>query len=328
MKNNDIILGGLDNQLKFNKLSFGGLEIGWWRKYVQKEDAIELVQKAYDMGIRTFDTSTLYGALRSEFIIGDALEGIDRSTYTLSSKAGYDVTGFAPDFCVAPYVVPTNYSYDFIMRSVEGSLKRLKTDYLDICHIHDTSDEDDYAQVMDGAYRALSDLKKQGVIRAIGAGNKFNNQLKNAAVNGDFDAFLVACRYSLLDHEDFLNEIQPLCEQKNISIMAGGVFSSGLASNPYAPNPVYDYFPASPEMVQKAQNIDQICKKYGVTIRQAAAHFPLFNPMVKTVVLGTGSMKNFLDNYHTMYNLDIPVALWHELKDRGFISSKAFIPEL
>ena len=326
MKHTDIHYGGRNDQLAFTTLGFGGLEVGWYRKYVQHEDAIALVQEAYNSGVRVFDTSPLYGATRSEWVIGAALKDVDRSSYVLSSKAGYDVTGYAPDFAIAPNVVPRNYSYDFIMNSVEGSLKRLNTDYLDIVHIHDTEDGEDFKLVMDGAYRALSDLRDQGVIRGIGFGNKYNSQMLNAATAGDFDAFLCACRYSLLDHEDFLNDLQEIVEKKHIAIMAGGVFSSGLASNPYAENPMWDYLPATPEQIKRAQDVDKICKKYNVTLRQAAAQFAIFNPVVKTVVLGCGSSEHFQDNVRTFSNLDIPVDLWQELKHLGYISEKAPVP--
>ncbi len=326
-KSTEIIRGGKDNQLAFTGYGFGSLSVGWYRRYVQQEDAIALVRRAYDKGVRVFDTSTLYGALRAEWILGAALEGIDRSTYTLSSKSGYDVTGYAPDFVIAPNVIPRNYSYDFTMRSVEGSLKRLKTDYLDIVHIHDTEPQDDFKEVLNGAYKALAELKEQGVIRGIGFGNKFISELKRAsAADVDFDACLCACRYSILDHKDWLDEIQDIVVEKNIAVMDGGCFTSGIAADAYEPVPLWDYMPASFDQIKKAQDIDKICHKYGGTLRQAALQFPTFNPAVKCVVVGTGSIEHLDEDMHD-FDATLPVELWKELKELGYIDERAMIPE-
>lgn len=304
---------------------FGALELGWYRKYVQKEDAAELARAAVKEGIRFFDTSTLYGSLRSEWILGYALEDVKREDYTIATKAGYDMTGYAPDFTMPPEFPPCCYDYDFIMRSVEGSLKCLRTDYLDIVHIHDANDDEQFKAAMDGAYRALSDLRDQGVIHGIGVGNNYSNQMAKFAAAGDFDAFLCAGRYSLLDHDTFLDEVQELAEQKNIAITVGGAFSSGIAADPYAEKPHFNYLPAETAMIEKAQSMDKICQKYGVSLRDAAAQFPSFNPVVKSIVLGVGSIAHLDNNLHS-FETDIPADLWQELKAEGYINAKAPVP--
>lgn len=326
-KHAEIKIGGQQNQLAFTQFGLGGLEVGWWRKYTQQEDAIALVKEAYNEGVRVFDTANLYGATRSEWIYGRALAEFDRSSYTLSTKVGYDVHGYAPDFVILPNIIPTNFSYDFMMENVEWSLKRLNTDYLDIVHIHDTADTDDFSAVMNGAYKALDELKSQGVVRAIGFGNKYCSQMKLAAENGDFDAFLCACRYSLLDHKLWLDECQEIVEKKNIAIMAGGIYCSGLGANPYGAAPQYDYMPASIEQIKKAQDIDKICRKYGLTIRQVSTVFPRYNPVVKTTVIGTGNIEHQKDNVKQFNEVEVPAALWAELKAGGYIDERAFLPE-
>lgn len=324
MKSTEVVYGGINNQIAFTRFGFGSLPIGWYRRYVQQEDAVALVQSAYQNGVRLFDTSPLYGALRAEWILGKALNGIDRSTYTLASKVGYDVTGYAPDFVLAPYVIPRNYTYDFTMRSIEGSLKRLNTDYLDIVHIHDTEDGDDWNVIMNGAYRALSELKSQGVIKAIGFGNKYNSQMLRAMQEGEFDAFLCACRYSLLDHSEFLEKIQEQAAKKHIAIVAGGVLSSGIAANPYEERPMMDYVPATQAQIKKARDMDQICRKYGISLLQAALQFPAYNPVVKTVVVGCENIDMLKENQKD-FEVEIPKEMWQELQKKGYVNEKAFV---
>lgn len=327
MIQNKLTYIGKENNIPVSMYGFGALELGWYRKYVQKEDAAELARAAVQEGIRFFDTSTLYGSLRSEWILGYALEGVKREDYTIATKAGYDMTGYAPDFTMPPEFPPCCYDYDFIMRSVEGSLKRLRTDYIDIVHIHDANDDEQFKAAMDGAYRALSDLRDQGVIRGIGVGNNYANQMAKFAAAGDFDAFLCAGRYSLLDHATFLEEVQELAEQKNIAITVGGAFSSGISADPYAANPNFNYLPAEPAMIQKAQEMDQICQKYGATLRDAAAQFPAFNPVVKSICLGVGSLAHMQENLNS-WKKDLPTELWQELQQKGYIHEKAFLPEV
>ena len=323
----NIHYAGKQNNIALTTLGLGCLSIGWYRKYMQKEDAVELIHKTLQRGIRFFDTSPLYGALESEWRLGYALEssGVKREDYTIATKTGYDVTGYAPDFTMPPEFPPRFYDYDFTMRSIEGSLKRLRTDYIDIVHIHDADDDEMFQAAMNGAYKALEKLRDQGVIRGIGVGNNYAKRMAAFAKAGDFDAFLCAGRYSLLDHDTFLEEVQELAEQKNIAITAGGTFSSGLASNPYAEAPFFNYLPAEPDMIQKAQAMDQICQKYDATLRDAAAQFPSFNPVVKSIVLGVGSVEHLDSNIESM-NKDLPAALWQELKGKGYIHPNAPVP--
>ena len=249
-------MAGKNKDITITKLGLGCLEVGWYRKYIQKEDAVELIRECIRQGVTFFDTSTLYGAFRSEWILGLALDGVNRFDYTIATNAGYDMNGYSPDFTMPPVFPPRCYDYDFIMRSVEGSLKRLNTDYLDIVHIHDADDDEMFAAAMNGAYRALSDLRDQGVIRGIGVGSNYSGQMARFAAEGDFDAFLCAGRYSLLDHDAFLDEVQELAEKKNIAITCGGVYSSGIAADPYAEKANFNYLPATVETRNKAQKID------------------------------------------------------------------------
>ena len=196
------------------------------------------MHKALDLGLNLFDTAPLYGSGKSEERLGRALRDVPRDAYVLASKVGRllvasdDERRHGSIFDNPPPFKPVfDFSYDGVMRSLEESLKRLGVDRIDILHIHDP---DAYWQeAIEGAYPALERLRSEGVIRAVSAGMNQWEMLARFACEGDFDCFLLAGRYSLLD-QSALNELLPLCVEKNIGIMAGGTYNSGIW--PRAPN--------------------------------------------------------------------------------------------
>lgn len=303
-------------RIPVTRLGLGCLSLGYLYKEVEENDALQLIRKTYDLGIRFFDTSVLYGATQSERRLGEVVPSFKRQSFVLATKAGYDVTGYSPDSVLPPVVPPRFYDYDFIMKSVENSMKRLGLDYLDIVHIHDPDGM--YNQAMDGAYKALDKLRSEGVIGAVGAGMNQSAVLTQFALNGDFDCFLLAGRYTLLD-QSALEDLMPVAVEKGISIFAGGVFNSGLLANPYANKPMYNYKPAEAELVQKAQEIDKVCAKYNVPLKAAAIQFPFFHPAVASVIIGVGSIKHLKENIE-MFNYKIPNELWIELKQKNLIA--------
>ena len=310
------------NRVPVTKLGLGCLSLGYLYKEVSEDDALRLVKETYDLGIRFFDTSVLYGATQSERRLGGVIPSFERSSFSVATKAGYDVSGYTPETVLPPNIPPRHYDYDFIMRSVEASLKRLHVDYLDIVHIHDPDDM--FTEALDGAYKALDKLRSDGVVRAVGAGMNQSAMLTDFANNGDFDCFLLAGRYTLLD-QSAIEDLMPTAVKKGISIIAGGVFNSGLLTNPYSEKPMFNYRPATSDWVDKARRIDGVCKEFGVPLMAAAMQFPYAHPAVASVVIGAGSTKHLKENI-AMLEYKIPPELWAELKTKSLIHDKAPVP--
>ncbi|MDR1677653.1 MAG: aldo/keto reductase [Deltaproteobacteria bacterium] len=311
------------NRIPVTKLGLGCLPLGYLYKAVAEEEALKLVRETHNLGIRFFDTAILYGATQSERRLGEVLPSFDRDSFSLATKVGYDVSAYTPDTVLPPNIPPRSYDYDFIMKSVEASLKRLKLDYLDIVHIHDPDDL--YSEAMNGAYKALDLLRTDGLIKAVGAGMNQSAMLTQFAKNGDFDCFLLAGRYSLLD-QSALKDLLPVALQKNIAIIAGGVFNSGLLTNPYSDKPMFNYRPAESDWVKKAQQIDVVCREFKVPLMAAAIQFPYAHPAITSVVIGAGSLDHLKQNIN-MLEYKIPPELWTELKKKKLINEIAPVPK-
>jgi D-threo-aldose 1-dehydrogenase len=218
-----------------------------------------------------------------------------------------------------------DYSYDGVMRSVESSLRRTGLDRLDILWIHDPDNH--WEQAIGGAYPALADLRSQGVVSAIGAGMNQAEMLARFAREGDFDAFMLAGRYTLLDQRA-LDDLLPLCVKKGIGIVIAGVMNSGLLANP-GPNSHFDYGPASEaqEWVAKALRLKAVCERNGVPLRAAALQFVFAHPVVATVVAGVRTIGHLDDTVANM-QVRIPDALWDDLRAEGLLHPEAPTPRL
>src|SRR6185503_7986475 len=201
------------------------------------------------------------------------------------------------------------------MRSVEASLKRLQTDRIDILHIHDPDNH--YEQALHGAYPALDKLRSQGVIRAVSAGMNQSEMLARFAREGDFDCFLLAGRYSLLD-QGALDELFPLCEQKNIGVMLGGTYNSGILAKKLQPGAKYDYADAPTEILERARRMQEVASRYKVSLKAAASQFALAHPVVTTIIPGTRVPDRVDENLNTVREA-IPADFWAELKAEKLI---------
>jgi D-threo-aldose 1-dehydrogenase len=310
------------NQVPVTKLGLGCLPLGYLYKAVTEEDALGLVRSAHELGIKFFDTAVLYGATQSERRLGEVLPTFERSSFSVATKAGYDVSKYTPDTVLPPNIPPRFYGYDFTMKSVEESLKRLGLKQLDIVHIHDPDDM--FKEAMEGAYKALDKLRSEGLIKAVGAGMNQSAMLTDFANNGDFDCFLLAGRYTLLD-QSALVDLLPVAEKKGISIIAGGVFNSGLLTNPYSDKPMFNYRPAESQWINKAQKIDAVCKDFGVPLMAAALQFPYAHKAIASIVIGAGSIGHLKQNIELLDH-KIPPELWAELKKKGLLDEKAPVP--
>lgn len=273
-----------------------------------------MIEAAWDAGIRYFDTAPLYGFGLSERRLGAVLADKPRGDFVISTKVGRLIRpGAQPDPDHAwkgapPLNAVFDFSYDATMRSVEESLTRLRLDRVDVLLIHDPDQH--YAEAIQGAYRAIDRLRSEGTVRAIGAGMNQAEMLARFAHEADFDCFLLAGRYTLLDRTG-ARELLPLCVERGIAIIAGGVFNSGILAET-GTSLHYNYEQAPAEVVAHSQQIKAICRRHGVDVKAAALQFPLRNPAVKTVLTGCRSAAEVEENVR-MFHAPVPDDLWPEL---------------
>jgi len=276
-------------------------------------------------GIRYFDTAPHYGLGLAERRLGAALRERPRDSYLISTKVGrrlvptpenahlQDDDGFAVP---ATHRREFDFSRDGVLRSVEGSLERLGLDRVDILYLHDPDDHWDAASTTGVA--ALIELRDQGVVRAIGAGMNQSAMLAEFVRHCDVDVVMLAGRYSLLD-QSALDDLLPLAHERGVGVVAAGIYNSGLLSREVVPDDAhYEYQPAPAELVARARELAEICRRHGVTLPQAAVRFALRHPAVVSVVVGARDAAQAAGNLDR-YDVEIPDALWEELADAGYV---------
>ncbi|MBF0280124.1 MAG: aldo/keto reductase [SAR324 cluster bacterium] len=320
-------------KLKVTRLSFGGAPIGNLNRIVEESEANGALQAAWEAGVRYFDTAPYYGYGLSEKRIGRMLTEHERHEYVLSTKVGRLIRPGAHtegelDKHGKPYYLANpemscvfDYGYDGVMRSYEESLKRMGVNSIDILHIHDPDDHFEWAS--DEAYKALDQLRREGSIKAVSAGMNQWEMLSRFMDLCDFDCFLLAGRYSLIDQSGFPEFLQK-CLERNISVILGGVFNSGLLADP-KPGITYNYTDASSELIDKAVRISRICERHGTPLKAAALQFPLAHPAIATVLTGVRSAAEFLEN-ERLFHFPIPNDLWAELKAERLLSEAVPVP--
>ncbi len=309
-------------------LAFGGAGIGNLYREVSDADAEAAVHTALAAGVRYFDTAPHYGLGLSERRLGAALAG-QRDSVILSTKVGrllVDEPSGADRRDEAGFDVPAtsrrvrDYSRDGVLRSLESSLERLRTDRIDVVFVHDPDEY--YTEALEGALPALAELRSQGVIGGFGAGMNQWRMLAGFVEHADPDVIMLAGRYSLLD-QSALAELLPLCSARGVSVVAAGVFNSGiLATDRPRPGAHYDYGPADAELVARANRIADVCQRHGCTLPQAAAQFPLAHPAVATVCLGARSADQMARNA-SLFERPVPDDVWRELVAEGLLSGDA-----
>jgi D-threo-aldose 1-dehydrogenase len=323
-------------------LGLGGGALGGLYEPVAADDAVRTVEQAYELGVRYFDAAPLYGHGRAEERLGQGLAGIERSSFVVSTKVGMmiDPRPASEPGAERRYADPFlldgcfDFSYDACLRSLEASMRRLQTDRVDIVYIHDPDEgdslapphkrtgRDHLAEAMDGAYRALDELRTQGVIRAIGVGLNGTDMLARFARAGDFDCFLLAGRYTLLE-QNGLHDLLPLCLERKISVVVGGVFNSGiLATGTSEAHPTYNYEPAEAETIARVAGIEQACAEHGVPLAAAALQFPLAHPAVAAVLPGARSAAEVRGNVAAV-RTQIPSGLWETIRERALVNPLA-----
>jgi len=329
-------------KLEVTTLGLGGAPMGGFRAKITDAEAVALTEAAWQDGVRYFDTSPFYGYGRSELRMGAALREKPREDFVLSTKIGRimhplkpgekkpadfrenGLPGFAPVF---------DYTYDGVMRSLEHSHMRLGLAKIDIALIHDVDFwtikdravlEERFKTVMDGGYKALDELRKAGIIGAIGVGINESDTSLRFIKAGDFDCMLLAGRYTLLE-QGGLAEFLPECLKRNVSVILGGPYNSGILTGGVKPGATHDYAAAPANLIEKAQKIEAVCKRHGVELRAAAMQFPLFHPALCAVIPGALSVAEVEQNVARI-GAKIPADLWAELKREKLIEPAAPVP--
>jgi len=326
--------------LEVTRLGLGGASIGGLFAAVTDDDALATIDRAWNLGIRYFDTAPLYGYGASERRMGRGLRDRPRDEFVLSTKVGRLIRPedrIPADADIDPQrregredafylgtgpVKPVfDYSRDGIERSIEESLERLGLERIDMALIHDP---DHHWQAAIGeAYPALHRLREQGVVRAIGAGMNQSAMLARFAHEGEFDVFMLAGRYTLFD-QDGLAELLPLCHQMGIGVLIAGAMNSGILAGPHD-GAMLNYVPASTSAIERARQLDAVCARHGVPLKAAAMQFPLAHPAVTALVAGVRTVAH-LDDYPTLLRQPIPADLWVDLRVEGLLPAEAPTP--
>ena len=325
--------------LDLTRIGFGGAPLGDLKRVPSETGAREVLQAAWDADIRYFDTAPFYGSGLSERRIGDFLRDKPRDAYVLSTKVGrllvpdrayaLERTGSAS---ALPFRPVFDFTYDGVMKSYENSLQRLGLERIDILFLHDLgrfSQKERHAETMHqalegGGIRALTELRESGAVRAIGAGVNEWQIIDELMNHGRFDIFLLANRYTLLDQE-VIDTLLPRVRREGVAIVDGAPLNSGILATGPVPNAVYDYAPASAEMIEKTRRIEVLCKRHGTTLIRAALNFPLGNDAITAIIPGFTSVAEFNDNL-AGYRLPIPDTLWTDLKAEGLLHPDAPVP--
>ncbi|MDR7047811.1 D-threo-aldose 1-dehydrogenase [Duganella sp. 3397] len=325
------------------KLGFGTAPLGNMYRDIPPAEAIATVDAAWDQGIRFFDTAPLYGAGLAEIRLGEALARRPRDEYVLSTKVGRVILDELEDpaardmgekgglfeFGLKNKIV-NDYSADATLRSIEASLLRLKTDRLDIVWVHDVAQDffgdewlAQYEIARTGAFRVLDRLRNEGVIKGWGLGV---NRVEPLELTLDLDepkpdAFLLAGRYTLLDHDRALQRLMPAAAAQQVDIVVGGPYSSGILAG----GTHFEYAKAPPAIVEKVARLTALATEHGIGIKAAALQFSLAHPAVASVIPGASRPERLLEDQAALRQV-VPAAFWQALREQGLVSPHAPLP--
>jgi D-threo-aldose 1-dehydrogenase len=324
-------------------LGFGAAPLGNMFRNIPDEEAFATVEAAWQNGVRYFDTAPFYGAGLSELRLGEALANHKREEYVLSTKVGRVILDEIEDVSARdlgekggvfasglPNKIVNDYSADATLRSIEDSLKRLKTDHIEIVWVHDVAQDfygDEWLSVFEtarkGAFRALTRLREEGVIKAWGLGvNRVEPcELALGLAEAQPDGFLLAGRYSLLDHDRALQRLMQEAAASKVEIVAGGPYSSGILAG----GPNFEYQKASPGIVAKVERIKEIARRHHVSVKAAALQFVLANPAVAAVIPGASRPERIAEDQAAVKEV-IPAAFWQEMREQKLVAANAPLP--
>ncbi|MFJ8671880.1 aldo/keto reductase [Streptomyces sp. NPDC093589] len=325
------------------RLGFGTAPLGNMFRDIPEEEAAATVSAAWEHGIRYFDSAPFYGAGLAEIRLGEVLSQHPRDAYVLSTKVGRVIHDEVEDPTSRdlgekgglfefgrPNKMVDAYTADATLRSIEDSLKRLKTDRLDIVWVHDVAQDfhgDEWLSVYEsartGAFRVLTKLREEGVIKAWGLGV---NRVEPIELTLDLDeprpdAFLLAGRYTLLDHEHALGRLLPTADQQGVDMVVGGPYSSGVLAG----GRHFEYQQATPEILAKVERIKKLAQQHGISIKSAALQFALAHPASAAVIPGATKPSRIVEDVAAL-DEKIPAAFWTALREEKLISPVAPLP--
>ena len=320
--------------LEVTELGLGCAAMAGNHRPVPDEDIAGAIEEALDNRIRYVDTAPFYGFGRSEHFVGAGLR--HRNDYVLSTKAGRLLApGYPQDSSAGewpgsfPFHQIYDYSYDGVMRSYEDSLQRMGVSSIDIPLLHDigvmqhgeSANKALFADAMSGGYKALDELRSAGDIKAIGLGVNEREVCIDAMQHGQWDAFLLAGRYTLLEQQP-MHDLFPACKKAGTSIILGGPFNSGILVG----GDTWNYAKAPQTVVDKVSAISRVCQSHGIPLPAAALQFPLGSSLVSSVIPGPRSRSD-VKQIIEWFDLDIPTSMWSDLKSEGLLDESAPVPE-
>jgi D-threo-aldose 1-dehydrogenase len=326
--------------LDVSRVGFGGAPVGDLARCPDPAVARQILDAAWDAGIRYFDTAPMYGNGLSERRIGDFLRDKPREDYVLSSKVGRILVPDRPgamersggNRSAMPFRYTFDYTYDGVMRSHEFSLQRLGLESIDILYIHDLGrfaqgerhDSTWEQATAGGGFRALQELRDKGVVKAIGAGVNEWEVLDQMMDLGKWDVFLLANRYTLLNQE-VLDHFLPRCEKEGVAIVDGAALNTGILATGRVPGARYDYEPAPERILKRVDRIEEICGAHGLPMVAVAYSFPYGHSAIASVIPGFARLSDLTENLQHL-RTPIPDELWADLREAGLLHPAAPIP--
>lgn len=308
--------------LKVSQVGLGTAPLGGMFSSVQESTSDELIETAIKMGVNYFDTSPFYGHTKAEKRLGRGLAFFDANkTAIVSTKVGRVFIPGAhqgPTIFqdLEPYIPIFDYSAEGVRKSFEESLVRLGIDHIDILFIHDPENHMD--QAISKAYPELEKMRSEGLIKSIGVGINYSDLATRFVKETDIDIVLIAGRFTLLD-QTALDDLLPQAQKRNVSVLAAGVFNSGVLVNP-VDTATYEYQQAPIEIISKARAIHQAIKPYSVPVTAVGLQFPLRHPSVKAILTGARTGAELKSNLKD-FDLELPSELWSDLENQGLIQS-------
>ena len=296
------------------------------------DQSLEIIQRAYDLGIRYFDTAPLYGEGRSEIRYGRVLGGLERASFSISTKVSRllipaDPAALSPysEDGLPHYNIQFDFSRDGILRSLEESLKRLQFEAVDVLYLHDSDFAGQHAdEDFAAGLSTLVELRQQGVVKAIGMGMNQWELSGRMVERFELDFILLAGRYTLLE-QSALPEFLPLCLERGVRLAIGGPYNSGILARDLDQPVSFEYQPAPPHLIEKARRLKAVCERHRVELRAAALQFLFAHAAVATVVPGAATVAELEDNVRMM-QVEIPADLWAELKSENLLPAAAPTP--
>ncbi len=318
--------------------SFGTAPIGNLFRPIDEATSDAMIRQSWEAGVRYFDTAPFYGHGLAELRLGHSLRWRNRDDYIVSTKVGRVLKPARRrdiDFTLwtegAANRLEFDYSYDGTMRAFEDSLQRLALEHVEILFIHDIDkftrgpeQPDVFRQAMDGCWKALESLRRQGAVKAIGVGVNEWEVCHAALQQHDFDCFLLAGRYTLLEQEA-LNDFLPLCEKRDVAVVVGGGFNSGVLAIGARPGAKYNYSPAPEWVMKRVAAIESVCKEFNVPLPAAALQFVVAHPAVASFCAGTRTAEQLAQNL-AWFSAPIPSDFWAALKKKGLLREDAPVP--